>query len=210
MKATSSTTKLRVVFNASQKSRNGGPTIQDDLMNILIRWRGHRIALTADIEKMYRQIFVDEMDHNYQRIVWRNDENEPIRDYRINRVTFGNASPPFVAIRTIKRLAIDERDRFSMASRAAQSDFCVDNLITGIHTTEDAQKLQQQLRAMMEAGGMNLRKWASNNQTALAGIPEEHQEMKNDIGIDANATLKMLGVQWDPIKDTFLCLQNKT
>lgn len=213
IKTTSSTTKLRVVFNASQKSSNGvslndlmmtGPTIQDDLMNILVRWRGHRIALAADIEKMYRQILVEEMDYNYQRIVWRNDEKEPIQDYRIKRVTFGNASAPFVAIRTIKQLAIDECDRFPMASRAAQSDFYVDDLITGTHTTEDAQKLQQQLRAMMKAGGMNLRKWASNNQTTLDGIPDEHREIKTDITIDANATLKMLGVQWDPINDRFL------
>lgn len=213
IKATSTTTKLRVVFNASQKSSNGvslnelmmiGPTIQDDLMNILVRWRGHRIALAADIEKMYRQIHVEKRDYNYQRIVWRNDESEPIRDYCIKRVTFGNASAPFVAIRTIKQLALDEHDRFPKASAAAQSDFYVDDLITGAHTVEGAKELQSELRNMMESGGMNLRKWASNHTDALREIPEEHRELKTDISIDANTTLKMLGVQWDPKRDLFL------
>jgi hypothetical protein len=61
----SSSTRLRVVFNASAKSTNGqslndtlliGPTIQQDLFSILLRFRTYEIAFTADIEKMYWQI----------------------------------------------------------------------------------------------------------------------------------------------------------
>lgn len=36
-----------------------GPTIQDDLFSILTRFRTFKIALTADITKMYRQVLVD-------------------------------------------------------------------------------------------------------------------------------------------------------
>lgn len=62
-KESSSTTKLRVVFNGSQKTSNGaslndtlmiGPRLQDDLINIIIRCHKHKIAFTADIAKMYR------------------------------------------------------------------------------------------------------------------------------------------------------------
>lgn len=57
------TTKLRVVLDASAKSHSGlslndvlhvGPNIQDDLFDILIRFRKHKIVFIADIEKMYR------------------------------------------------------------------------------------------------------------------------------------------------------------
>ncbi|KAK9712690.1 hypothetical protein QE152_g24759 [Popillia japonica] len=61
----STTTKLRVVFDASCKTTTGfslnetlkvGPVIQRDLYTIILNFRKHNIVLTADIEKMYRQL----------------------------------------------------------------------------------------------------------------------------------------------------------
>ncbi|XP_043502768.1 uncharacterized protein LOC122524519 [Polistes fuscatus] len=77
IKESSCTTKLRVVFDGSCKSSTGfslndlllnGPVVQDDLFSILIRFRFHRIAFVADIEKMYRMIRVSEKHTDYQRI----------------------------------------------------------------------------------------------------------------------------------------------
>ncbi|XP_048519333.1 uncharacterized protein LOC109534907 [Dendroctonus ponderosae] len=65
LKEDSLTTKLRVVFNGSMPSTTGhslnslqmvGPVIQQDLFSILIRFRRHRYAVSADIEKMYRPL----------------------------------------------------------------------------------------------------------------------------------------------------------
>lgn len=59
--------KLRVVFNGSQKTNLGfslndvlhiGPKLQTDITDTLLRWRRHRYVFAADIEKMYRQIRV--------------------------------------------------------------------------------------------------------------------------------------------------------
>ena len=56
----STTTKLRVVFDGSSKSLNGnslndclllGPRLQDDLFDILIRFRLDQFALSADVAK---------------------------------------------------------------------------------------------------------------------------------------------------------------
>ncbi|KAF8785882.1 hypothetical protein HNY73_011379 [Argiope bruennichi] len=60
----SSTTKCRVVFNASAKTSNGkslnnilliGPKLQTDIFSHLVKFRSYRVAFSADIEKMYRQ-----------------------------------------------------------------------------------------------------------------------------------------------------------
>jgi len=105
VKETSNTTKVRVVFDASMKTSNGtslndllltGPTIQNDLVNHLIRFRTYNYVITADIEKMYRQIWVHEDDRQYQRILWRlNDRIQTFIKYtRFRRgvITFsGNA-----------------------------------------------------------------------------------------------------------------------
>ncbi|KAL7307639.1 hypothetical protein TKK_0000326 [Trichogramma kaykai] len=72
--------KLCVVFNASQKVANNkslndfmhtGPKLQQDISTILLRWRLGQYAFTADIVKMYRQIYVREEDVAWQRILWR-------------------------------------------------------------------------------------------------------------------------------------------
>ncbi|XP_072766650.1 uncharacterized protein [Anoplolepis gracilipes] len=78
----STSTKLRVVFNGSQRvpsnaSLNAhlhiGANLLPALADILLRWRWHRCVLVSDIEKMYRQILVHPDDRDYQRILWRHD-----------------------------------------------------------------------------------------------------------------------------------------
>jgi hypothetical protein len=69
MKPDSTTTKVRVVFNASSPTSNGvslndvlhaGPVRQSDLTLLILKWRFFKIVFNGDIEKMYRQITVDE------------------------------------------------------------------------------------------------------------------------------------------------------
>lgn len=109
IKESSKTTRLRTVFDASCKTSNGlslndvlkvGPCIQDNLLNILIRFRKFSIALTADIEKMYRQINIKPEHRNLQRIIWRSDPNQNLKEYLLNTVTYGMASSSFLATRS--------------------------------------------------------------------------------------------------------------
>lgn len=88
LRESSSTTKLRVVFNANCPTSTGlcfndlqmiGPTVQDDLLSILLRFRHYKYVLTADVEKMYRQVVVHPYDKHLQQIVWRSDIKEPVK-----------------------------------------------------------------------------------------------------------------------------------
>lgn len=69
LKPDSNTTKVRVVFNASAKTKSGlsfndvqciGPTIQSDLFTLNLKFRQHAVVIKGDLKKMYRQIEVDE------------------------------------------------------------------------------------------------------------------------------------------------------
>lgn len=60
IRETSATTKLRVVFDVSLHTTGKlllddhlekGPNLNNDLLKILVNFRFHRIALTADIQK---------------------------------------------------------------------------------------------------------------------------------------------------------------
>jgi len=83
------------MFDASAKSNSGvslndilmaGPTIQDKLFSHLIRFRIYNYVISADIEKMYRQVILHEDDHRYQRILWSRDV---VRTFQFNVLTFG-------------------------------------------------------------------------------------------------------------------------
>lgn len=132
------TTKVRVVFDASAKSDKGislnevlltGPTIQDNLFTILLRFRTHVYAMTSDIAQMYRQICVHPDHHTFQRILcyYKNI----ICIFELQRVTFGVSAAPFLATRTVNQLADDKVHSFPRASKILERDLYVDNLLTG-------------------------------------------------------------------------------
>ena len=212
LKTESTSTKFRVVFDGSCKSTSGislnnalmvGPTIQDDLFTLLIRFRCHLIALKADIGKMYRQFKVAAEDCDYQRIVWRESPEDEIRDYRLLTLTYGTASAPFLATRCLKQLAIDEKTSFPLASPVLSSDMYVDDLLSGESTPERAIALRKELCGIVEKSGMKLLKWVSNHPDVIRDIPSEIREVKNCVEFDTDQTVKALGIKWNPESDNF-------
>ncbi|XP_029159528.1 uncharacterized protein LOC114931578 [Nylanderia fulva] len=184
LKESSTTTKLRVVFNGSQRTRAGtslnshlltGANLLPALNDVLLRWRWHRYVFVTDVEKMYRQILVHPEDCRLQTILWRHNKTDEIQEYELRTVTYGMACAPFLAIRTLRQLCADEGTQFPLGAAALRRDCYVDDVVTGADDLDDAINLQTELRHLCTAGGFPLRKWASNNSKVLAGVPQEHR-----------------------------------
>ncbi|XP_036347149.1 uncharacterized protein LOC118756495 [Rhagoletis pomonella] len=208
----SSTTKLRVVFDGGnrcppQPSLNdelaAGPALQSDLSSIISRWRSHKIAFTADLEKMFRQINVCKEHQNYQYILWREDSTKRIKIYKLCTVTYGTTSAPYLAIRVLRQLATDEQTNYPLASQVYLNDTYVDDIISGADTNAEAIELQQQLSRLSSSGGFNLRKWNSNSAVLLQTIPPDNKENANWIELKAENLVKALGLFWDTNEDEF-------
>ncbi|XP_012145356.2 uncharacterized protein LOC105663061 [Megachile rotundata] len=209
VKPSSTTTKVRVVFDGSAKSSSGlslndtlmtGPTIQDDLFSLLLRFRMYAYVMTGDIEKMYRQFLVRPEDRAYQRILWR-DNRGNLATFELNTVTFGLSSAPYLAIRCLHQLADDEKSRFPEAAEIVKRDLYVDDLLTGADTFEEAQTIQRQICRMLTKGGLNIRQWASNDPNLLQGLDEDQIHPKI---LGETATVKTLGIAWDARQDIIL------
>ncbi|XP_063994615.1 uncharacterized protein LOC135172511 [Diachasmimorpha longicaudata] len=212
-KETSLTTKTRVVFDGSARSSTGislndalmvGPTIQDDILSLVLRFRTHNFILTGDIEKMYRQVLVRPEDTKFQRILWR--EHEQIQTYELQTVTFGLAPAPYLAVRCLHQLADDERERFPLASAKLKQDLYVDDLLTGTSTLEEALQLRDEMIDLLKTGGFNLRQCASNSPDVLHGLPESTVNIQLLGGADS--ALKTLGVRWDSKNDSIVYTVN--
>lgn len=204
----STTTKLRVVFNASQKTNNGkslndellsGKMEQEKIMPLLMRLRKYKIALTGDLEKMYRQIWVDKSQTSLQRIVWRDAPNEPIRDYELLTITYGTQNAPYLAIRILKQLAEDVKLNYPEAAKIIANDFYMDDMITGFDDELQAMKMYHELKDALLQGGFNIRKFVSNSKMVMEHIPENDRETK------VNDKTKTLGISYDQETDDFTC-----
>ena len=110
----STTTKVRIVFDASAKLKNEvslndvlytGPCLNPELYKLLLQFRIYPIAITADIEKTYLQINVEKKDRDYLRFLWfKNlftDQETQICKYRFTRVIFGATCSQFLLNATV-------------------------------------------------------------------------------------------------------------
>ena len=70
-KNSSTTTKLRVIFDASTKSDSGsslndqflvGPMVHASLIDVLLRFRHNKVARTTDVGKMYSVLTEEQRD----------------------------------------------------------------------------------------------------------------------------------------------------
>ncbi|XP_055617896.1 uncharacterized protein LOC129763133 [Toxorhynchites rutilus septentrionalis] len=210
IKETSSTTKLRVVFDGSAKCSTGfslndslcvGPVIQDELITLVLRFRKHQIALVADIAKMYRQILVHPDDTRFQRIYWRFSTQAPIQPYELQTVTYGLAPSSFLATRTLVQLATDEGKSYPLGGPALRNNFYMDDFIGGAETIEKAIQLRKELTELLAKGGFVLRKWSSNRLEVLQGLDKDAIGTQSALHFHPNETIKTLGISWEPEND---------
>ncbi|XP_028156415.1 uncharacterized protein LOC114349998 isoform X2 [Ostrinia furnacalis] len=208
VKLNRTTTKLRVVFDASCRDKNGvslnsellvGPRLQSDLRHLAMRWRLHPICLVADIVKMYRQIKVANEDVDYQRLVWRSKPQEDIEHLRLLRVTFGTASAPYLAVRALHQVAYDEGKQFPLAAERVLNDFYVDDLLTGCDTVLEGKQIFQQMNELLSKGGFELQKWSSNNETLLNEISKDSEKTTSNLELKVDEIIKILGLTWNMI-----------
>lgn len=215
LRSTSLTTKLRVVFDASAVTTSGlsfnniqlvGPTVQDDLISILIRLRQHKFVATADVEKMYRMINVREEQRELQQILWRFEPHDVLKQYKLNTVTYGTASAPYLATRCLKQLGMECSDK--QVSEVIQHDFYVDDLITGASSEEDLVHICKGVTKQLESAQFHLRKWHSNRNQLISKIIDTENNDDKFLNLSNNEYSKTLGLLWSCKEDMLLYTVN--
>lgn len=207
-----STTKVRVVFDASCKGVNGrslnddlmvGPRLQPELRHIIMRWRVHRICFVADIIKMYRQVKVVNKDTDFQRLLWRESPNEQVKDYRMLRVTFGVSSAPYLAVKSLQQVARDEGNQFPLAADRVLKDFYMDDYMSGCETEDDAIKIYSETVELLGKAGFEMQKWASNSVKLMNEIYQNPVLNSTNKLIKVDDVIKILGLSWNMHTDSF-------
>ena len=212
-KEESSTSKVRVVFDASAKTTSGvslndqlmvGPTLHPQLIDVLLRFRSHKVALTADVSRMYRAVLLHKDQRDLHRFVWRGDPQQSLQDYRMTRLTFGVCASSFAANMAMRQNAIDHAESHPRATQVVLDSFYVDDGLMGADSVQEAIELRNEIQELFDQGGFNLRKWKSSEQRVLDQIPLQlrDSQTKQEITCDREFT-KVLGVEWNATVDSF-------
>lgn len=206
----SSTTSIRVVFDASAKTPSGKSlndcfiTVsppQRDLYDLLINFRSYKYALTTDIQKMYRQIYIKSEHTKFQRILWREDSTQTLQCIELKTVTYGTSCAPFLAVRTIRHLANLFLEKHPLASSILLNNCYIDDIITGCNNIEQLFSIKNDLTNLLDLGSFKLHKWCSNSELLLNAIPKEERESFEVHFSEGNNVIKTLGLFWDPTED---------
>lgn len=216
IKMSSMTTKVRVVFAGSAKSSSGcslnntlmvGPTIQDDVFALILRFRIPKFVLTGDIENMYCQILVRPEDRKFQRISCRDKPTDKQPNvYELQTVTIGLALASFLATRCLHQLTDDEKHNFPLASKILKEDLFVDDVLTGDDSLEEIIVRRNEMISLLRKGGFNLRQCASNSPLVLQGLLDCAVNIK--LLRDSEFLLKTLGIHWDSQEDVIVYTVN--
>ncbi|XP_055315885.1 uncharacterized protein LOC129575819, partial [Sitodiplosis mosellana] len=203
----STTTKLRSVYNASQKTSNGkslneqlavGKIVQPSIFELMLRWRESKIAIVADLEKMYKQIRLNEKQQHLQMILWRNSGTERIKSYKMTTVTFGLKNSSFLAIRSLHEIAKIIENKYPRAAKAIMKCFYVDDYTGGAESVEEALCTYREMKKAFDEFGFNLRKLVSNSTELLKCVAGCDKEEQN------KSFVKALGIPWKPETDEFI------
>ena len=195
----SRTTPLRVVFNASAKSKSSdlslndaletGPSLTEKLVSSLLTLRVGKFAVIADISKAFLRIGLQEQDRDYVRFLWSDDPGSPPKTYRFKSVLFGSTSSPFLLQATLQQ-HFETCD--TLMEQKLGKSFYVDNFQYTVDNEDELGKIHQLVTSCLSKAGMPLQDWNSNSEVF-------NHEISGD---DRKVCPTVLGINWDTQSDT--------
>ena len=179
------TTKLRIVYDGSAKPPERTHSLNDcletrpnytpQLFDTLVNFRWHKIGLTADIEKAFLMVEINETDRDMLRFLWLKDPddlNSEIVHLSFTRLVFGLRPSPAILASTIRHhldSQVSEEFKPHFIELLKKSLY-VDDLVTGEGDEAKALELCSKSKSLMQRGGFNLRKWKTNSKIVQEAI----------------------------------------
>lgn len=90
---------------------------------------------------MFRQFLIKTSDRVYQHVFWRNNPEEEIKEYELTTVPYELTCSPYMSMRVLKKLAIDEGNSFPLASKVLLQSAYVDDILAEADSLDEARIL---------------------------------------------------------------------
>lgn len=199
IKPHSTSTRVRPVYDASTKDRNGwslnscldkGVNMIELLPKLLIQFRKGAYGVVSDIKQAFLQICVTEQDRDYLKFLWwENIETcDKIVTYRHKRVVFGITCSPFLLSATLNYHLDLCTEGYKKTATKLKESFYVDNCVTSFDSIEELKTFITESATIMKSGMFDLRGWVT--------APRR---------IDDTVSISVLGMTWNTLQDDIRC-----
>ncbi|XP_066918053.1 uncharacterized protein [Clytia hemisphaerica] len=199
-KGSSISTPCRIVFDASMPTSTGfslndilakGRNSMNKLLEIFLRWRGHRIAFHTDVQKMYNSVKLRESDWCLQRYLWQEhlDPSQPPEEKVIMTLIYGVKSSGNQAETALRETVKIHRKDEPEVARVITEDVYVDDCLSGGDQISTIKLLCQSIDQILSYGGFTLK-----------GFTISGEEPKDSLTADGT-TISVAGMKWHPKND---------
>ncbi|GFX70992.1 integrase catalytic domain-containing protein [Trichonephila clavipes] len=182
------TSKTRIVFDVGSHQNNElslndclwpGINLNPNLLDILINFRLNATAFCSDVKQAFLQICLVNEHKDAIRFLWSADEpcvhkKPKLQVYCFNRVNFGVSSSPFLLAATIRHRIEKYKHEFPDTVELLDRNFYVDDLISCGNEFEETLQTSRRAKNIMEAAGMDLRKWITNDANLMEQWKKEN------------------------------------
>ena len=160
VKKEATTTKVRVVYDASAKDKPRClslndcvytvPSLSTEILKILLCFRGRKIRLVADIEKAFLNIAIDKEQRDMIQFLWVENignDNPYVEVYQFCRVIFGMKCSPFLLNSTLQHHVTNYYCDDPVFAERVLSELYVDDWTGGDETDDGAYTLYQKMKS---------------------------------------------------------------
>ena len=207
----SSSTPIRIVYDCSAKLHSSSPSLNDclvsgpsllqDLGQLILRFRQHDYACISDISKAYLRIGLHLIDRDATRFLWYDNvkdfKNCKLVVYRFKVVLFGSTASQFLMCAVINH----HLNKFgNKISEALRNGIYADNIQFTCFDENDLEEFYVNSKEMHSAN-FTLHQWATNSHSFMDII-----KCNGDIASNFSAP-SILGLVWETSSDS-LCFHD--
>ena len=180
-----------------------GPDLLQNLIHVLLSFRQHQFAASADIEGRFLQVSVPDRDQTSLRFLWREDPTTNVVVYQYTRPIFGAKESSTCANCALQLTARDNLSHYPEATKAVLVNIYMDDYLDSVESPDGALKRSKELVHLLHLGGLKLTKIVCNVPNLADRIDGSSQSTETKvIASSMKDSSHVLGLKWDHNIDT--------
>ena len=217
MKPESKTTPCRIGFNSSVKYQGyslddcyaKGPSLLNQLLGVLLRFRMERFAFVGDISKMFHSIETTVHDHMTHLFLWRDMEsNKDPETYAITAVNMDDRPSTTIAQAALRKTAEIEKIKHSGASNIILKNSYTDDILGSVENKIKATEIMKNIDEILGKGGFKIKEWIASGDVndQRCNVTIDQKEVKSITKTEEENVFheRVLGMKWDTENDALM------
>ena len=205
--------KYRLVFNCSFEFAGqnlndellAGPTLNSSLLEVLLRFRQGRVAVSGDITAMFHQVRLSPEERCRFRFLWWDEQMDTWIVFQWLVLPFGATCSPCCATFALQKTAEDGKERYPLVQDTIKLETYVDNQLASRDTEQQAKELVLSTRQCLQESGFQMVKYASSHPEVVENLPtaarsNHHLRSLSLDQLEGNPE-PALGLNWDCMSD---------